>query len=118
MAGHKIYTMTFSRIYHLYIAKVERKGKTKEELDEIIRWLTGYSQEGLEEELEKETTMEDFLAQSPLFNPLAVNIKGLICGVRIEEIEEETMRKIRYMDKLVDDLAKGRSMDKILQRNK
>lgn len=115
MSKHKIYSMSFSRVYPLLISKVEKKGRTKSEVDEIIRWLTGYTQEELEEQLKRETDYETFLKEAPLLNPLRVLIKGVICGVRIEEIEEPTMREIRYLDKLVDELAKGKSMDKILR---
>jgi hypothetical protein len=116
MAKHRIYTMAFSRVYPEYIGKAERKGRTKAEVDEIIRWLTGYSQEGLEAQLENQTDVETFLAQAPQPNPLRASIKGVVCGVRIEAIEEPTMREIRYLDKLIDELAKGHAMEKILRK--
>lgn len=113
---HRIYAMSFARIYPLYITKVERKGRTKAELDEVITWLTGYSHKQLEAEIKKETNLETFFAQAPKPNPARSLITGTICGVRLEEIEEKTMREIRYLDKLVDELAKGRPMEKILRK--
>ena len=107
--------MSFARVYPLYIAKVTRKGRTKAEVDQIIRWLTGYSQKGLETQLNKQTDLETFFAQAPQLNPSRALIKGVICGVRVEDIKEPTMREIRYMDKLVDELAKGRVIEKILR---
>ncbi len=115
MKKHRIYTMSFARVYPEYINKAERKGRTKEEVDEVIQWLTGYSQAGLEAILEAGTDIETFIAEAPELNPARTQIKGVICGVRIEEIEEFTMREIRYLDKLVDELAKGRPMEKILR---
>ncbi len=115
MPTHRIYTMSFASVYPLYIAKAEKKGRTKSEVDEIIRWLTGYTQKGLETQLEKRTDFETFFAKAPKLNPSRSLIKGVICGVRIEEIEEPTMREIRYLDKLIDELAKGRVMEKILR---
>ena len=115
MAKHKIYTMSFAKVYPHYIAKAEKKGRTKAEVDEIIRWLTGYSQEALEEILANETDFETFFAEAPQLNPSRRLIKGVICGVRVEEIEEPTMQEIRYLDKLVDELAKGKAMEKILR---
>lgn len=114
--NNRIYAMSFARVYPLYIAKVERKGRTKAEVDMIIRWLTGYTQKGLEAQLKKETSIEDFLLKAPKLNPSRTLIKGVICGVRIEDIKERTMREIRYMDKLVDELAKGRAMEKVLRK--
>ncbi|KTB49171.1 hypothetical protein DEALK_00830 [Dehalogenimonas alkenigignens] len=116
VARHKIYTMSVGRVYPLYIAKAEKKGRTKAEVDEIIRWLTGYSQSELEARLRDQTDFETFFAEAPLLNPSRSLITGLICGVRVEEIEEPTMREIRYLDKLVDELAKGRAMEKILRK--
>lgn len=116
MAKHKIYTMSFSSVYPLYIAKAEKKGRTKSEVDEIIRWLTGYSQEALEVQIEKQIDFETFFAQATQLNPSRSLIKGVICGVRVEDIEEPTMREIRYLDKLVDELAKGKTMEKILRK--
>jgi len=98
------------------VAKAEKKGRTKGEVDEIIRWLTGYSQEELEGQLEKETDFETFFAEAPRLNPARSLIKGVVCGVRVEDIEEPTMREIRYLDKLIDELARGKAMDKILRK--
>ncbi len=117
MIKHRIYTMSFARIYPLYIAKVERKGRTKKEVDKVILWLTGYTQKGLESKLKKETDVETFFAEAPHLNPARSLIKGMICGVRIEDIKETTMREMRYLDKLVDELAKGRPMEKILRKD-
>lgn len=115
MTKHKIYTMSFAKVYPLYIAKAEKKGRTKSEVDEIIRWLTGYSQEGLEVQLEKQIDFETFFAEAPQLNPSRALIKGVICGVRVEDIEEPMMQEIRYLDKLIDELAKGKAMEKILR---
>lgn len=115
MAKHRIYTMSFSSVYPHYITKAEKKDRTKEEVDEIIRWLTGYSQDELEAHLEKQTDFETFFAEAPKLNPSRSLIKGVICGVRVEEIEEPLMQEIRYMDKLIDELAKGKKMEKILR---
>jgi hypothetical protein len=114
--GHRIYKMSFASIYPHYLAKAERKGRTKAEVDEIIRWLTGYSQQQLEAQMGKQTDFETFFAEAPALNPSRSLIKGTICGVRIEEIEEPLMREIRYLDKLIDELAKGKAMEKILRR--
>lgn len=116
MAKHRIYTMTFASVYPHYVNKVERKGRTKEEVDEIITWLTGYSQEELEAQIENEVTFESFFAEAPQMNVSRSLIKGVICGVRVEEIEDSLMREIRYMDKLIDELAKGKAMEKILRK--
>ena len=107
--------MSFANIYPLYVAKAEKKGRTKTEVDEIIRWLTGYSQEELQAQLEKQADVETFLAEAPLLNPPRALIKGVICGVRVEDIEEPTMQEIRYLDKLIDELARGKAMEKILR---
>lgn len=115
MAKHRIYSMSFAKVYPLLVAKAEKKGRTKAEVDEVICWLTGYSQKGLEHHLEMQTTYEDFFAQAPRMNPLRTTITGLICGVRIEAIEESTMREIRYLDKLIDELARGKAMEKVLR---
>lgn len=115
MAGHKIYTMAFASVYPHYITKAEKKGRTKEEVDEIIRWLTGYSQDELERQIENKTDFENFFDKAPDMNPSRELIKGVICGVRVEEIEEPLMQEIRYMDKLIDELAKGKKMEKILR---
>ena len=116
MAKHRIYTMSFASVYPLYVTKAEKKGRTKNEVDEIIRWLTGYSQAELEAQLEKQTDFETFFAQAPRLNPSRALIKGVICGVRVEDIEEPTMQEIRYLDKLIDELAKGKAMEKILRK--
>ncbi len=108
--------MSFASVYPLYVAKVERKGRQKAEVDEIIRWLTGYSQQELEEQLIKQTDFETFLAEAPCLNPSRTLIKGVICGVRIEDIEEPTMREIRYLDQLIDEIAKGKTVEKILSK--
>ena len=116
MTKHKIYTMSFSRVYQLYISKADKQGRTKSEVDAIIRWLTGYSQDGLEVQLGKETNFETFFTHAPRLNPSRVLIKGIVCGVRVEDIEEPMMQEIRYLDKLIDELAKGKSMGKILRK--
>ena len=115
MSKHRIYTTTFASVYPLYVAKAERKGRTKEDVDEIIRWLTGYSQQEFELHMKNGTDFETFFAQASHMNPLRSLIKGVVCGVRVEEIEEPTMREIRYLDKLIDELAKGKAMAKILR---
>ncbi len=116
MIKPRIYTMSFARVYPEYVAKAAKKGRTKAEVDEIICWLTGYSQEALEAQLEKQTDIETFLAEAPQLNPSRALIKGVVCGVRVENIEEPTMREIRYLDKLIDELAKGKAMEKILRK--
>jgi hypothetical protein len=116
MAKHNIYTMSFASVYPHYVTKAENKVRTKTEVDEIIRWLTGYSQEELEAQLEKQTDFETFFAEAPNLNPSRTLIKGVVCGVRVEDIEESTMREIRYLDKLIDELAKGKAMEKILRK--
>lgn len=108
--------MSFASVYPHYVTKAERKGRTKAEVDEIIRWLTGYSQEELEAELEKQTDFETFFAEAPQLNPSRTLIKGVVCGVRVENIEEPTMQEIRYLDKLIDELAKGKALEKILRK--
>lgn len=115
MTKHRIYTIPFASVYPLYITKAERKGRTKAEVDEIIRWLTGYSQAELETHLEKQTDFETFFDQAPQMNPARSLITGVICGVRVEDIEEPLMREIRYLDKLIDELARGKAMEKILR---
>lgn len=107
--------MSFASVYPLYIAKAEKKGRTKAEVDEIIQWLTGYSQKKLEAHLKKETDFETFFAEAPKLNPSRTLITGVICGVRVEDIKEPTMQEIRYLDKLIDELAKGKAMEKILR---
>lgn len=113
---HRIYTMSFASVYPHYVAKAEKKNRTKEEVDEIIRWLTEYSQKELETQLEKKTDFETFFAEAPRMNPSRDLIKGVVCGVRVEEIKEPTMREIRYLDKLIDELARGKAMEKILRK--
>lgn len=115
MNNQRIYKMPFSSVYPLYIQKAEKKGRTKQEVDEIIYWLTGYDELSLQEQIDNNIDMETFFNQSPQFNPNASLIKGVICGYRVEEIEDELMRKIRYLDKLIDELAKGKAMQKILR---
>lgn len=116
MTKPRIYTMSFASVYPLYVAKAEKKGRTRSEVDEIIRWLTGYSQKGLEVQMERQTDLETFVAEAPQPNPSRSLIKGVICGVRVEDIEEPIMREIRYLDKLIDELAKGRPLEKILRK--
>lgn len=118
MTEHRIYKMAFSGVYPLYIAKAEKKGRSKDEVDEIIRWLTGYSQAQLEASVERRVTLEDFFAHAPKKHPNRRLITGMICGMRVETIEEPLMQEIRYLDKLVDELAKGRAMEKILRVKK
>ena len=113
--AHKIYSMSFAKVYPMLVAKAERKGRSKAEVDEVIRWLTGYSQGELEAQLDKGTDFEAFFAEAPAMNPSRALIKGTVCGVRVEEIEEPLMREIRYLDKMIDELAKGRPMSKILR---
>jgi hypothetical protein len=115
MTKHRIYTTSVASVYPHYVAKAEKKGRTRAEVDEIIRWLTGYSQEELEAQLEKQIDFETFFEQAPQLNPARALIKGVVCGVRLEDIEEPTMREIRYLDKLIDELAKGKAMGKILR---
>ncbi len=116
MTKPSIYTMSFANVYPLYLTKAEKKGRTKTEVNEIICWLTGYSQEALEAQVEKQTDFETFIAEAPQLNPARALIKGTICGVRVEDIEEPTMQEIRYLDKLIDELAKGKAMEKILRK--
>jgi hypothetical protein len=116
MKKHPVYAMSFARVYPLYVAKAEKKGRTKTEVDEIIRWLTGYRQEQLEAQLKKQTDIETFIAEAPRLNSSRALIKGVVCGVRVEDIKEPTMREIRYLDKLIDELAKGKAMEKILRK--
>lgn len=112
----RIYTISFAKVYPLYVAKAQKKGRTKTEVDEIIHWLTGYSHEELEMRLKEQTDLETFFMQAPKLNPSRTLIKGMICGVRVEDIKETTMREIRYLDKLIDELAKGKPMEKILRK--
>lgn len=115
MTKHRIYTMSFASVYPNYVAKAEKKGRTKAEVDEIIHWLTGYNQAALEAQLEKQTDFETFFAEAPQLNPSRNFIKGVVCGVRVEDIKEPTMQEIRFLDKLIDELAKGKAMEKILR---
>jgi len=116
MTKHRIYTTSVASVYPHYVTKAEKKGRTKSEVDEIFRWLTGYSQKQLEAQLEARTDFETFFADAPRLNPARSAIKGVICGIRVEDIEEPTMREIRYLDKLIDELAKGKTMEKILRK--
>jgi hypothetical protein len=117
MAKHRIFTTSFASVYPLYVAKAEKKGRTKTEVDQVISWLTGYGQKELETQLKKQTDFETFFAKAPRMNPARTLITGTICGVRVEEIEEPTMREIRYLDKLIDELARGKAMDKVLRKS-
>jgi hypothetical protein len=116
MSKHRIYTTSVASVYPHYLAKAEKKGRTKAEVDQIICWLTGYTQDEFEGQLNHKTDFETFFAKAPRLNPSRALVKGVICGVRIEEIEQPTMREIRYLDKLIDELAKGKVMDKILRK--
>lgn len=111
----KIFSMPFASVYPLYIQKAERKGRTKADVDTIIFWLTGYNKQTLQQQIDKNSDLETFFAQAPQINPNASKITGVICGYRVEEIEDQLMQKIRYLDKLVDELAKGKALDKILR---
>ena len=117
MTKHRIYTTSFASVYPHYVAKAEKKGRTKAEVDQIIAWLTGYGAKALETQLENRTDFETFFAKAPKINPSRELIKGVVCGVRVEDIEEPLMREIRYLDKLIDELAKGKAMDKILRKD-
>lgn len=112
---HRIYGISFASVYPHYVAKAEKKGRTKAEVDEIVRWLTGYTQKALDAQIKKKTTFEAFFAAAPKLNASRALIKGVVCGVRVEEVEEPLMREIRYLDKLIDELAKGKAMEKILR---
>ncbi|KAF1719934.1 DUF2200 domain-containing protein [Pseudoxanthomonas wuyuanensis] len=116
MRQEKVFAMEFARLYPLYLKKVEAKGRSKEELDQVIGWLTGYRDEGLRRQIEAGSSLETFFAQAPRFNPNAALIKGVVCGIRVEEVEHPLMQKIRYLDKLVDELAKGKALEKILRK--
>jgi hypothetical protein len=115
MSEHRIFAMPFSKVYPLYVQKAERKNRTKEEVDRIICWLTGYTREGLRRQIGQGTDFRTFFAQAPALHPNRRLIKGVVCGIRVEEIEDPLMKKIRYLDKLIDELAKGKAMDKILR---
>lgn len=116
MPGHHIFAMKFATVYPLYIQKAERKGRTKEEVDQIICWLTGYDLKGLRQQIEQESDFETFFAKAPAIHPNSSLIKGVVCGIRVEEIEDPLMQRIRYLDKLIDELAKGKAMEKILRQ--
>lgn len=115
MAEHRIYSMAFAKVYPAYVNKAEKKGRTKEEVDQVIRWLTGYDQAGLEDQIRKQSDLRTFFAEAPEIHPNTSMIKGVVCGVRVEEVEDSLMRNIRYLDKLIDELAKGKAMEKILR---
>lgn len=116
MTKHRIFSTPFAEVYPMYVQKAERKGRTQQEVDQIICWLTGYDQAGLRRQIERQTDFETFFAEAPAMNPHRVRIKGVVCGVRVEEIADPLMREIRYLDKLIDELARGRPMDKILRQ--
>ncbi len=113
----RVFSMSFASMYPLYITKAEKKGRTKAEVDAVIFWLTGYTAKSLKQQIARKTTFKDFFEAAPAFNPQAINITGLICGYRVEEIADPLMQKIRYLDKLVDELAKGKSLEKVLRKN-
>ena len=115
MSGHRVYSISVASVYPHYIAKAEKKGRTKAEVDEIICWLTGHNQQSLDKELADKTSFRDFFAHAPRLNPNRALITGTVCGIRVENIEEPLMRELRYLDKLIDELAKGRKMEKILR---
>ncbi|MBS4007350.1 MAG: DUF2200 domain-containing protein [Clostridium sp.] len=115
MKNERIYKMTFSRVYPLLVQKAEKKGRTKKEVDTIVYWLTGYNERSLQVQIEKEVNFETFFAEAPQINPNADKIKGVVCGVRVEEIDDPLIKKIRWLDKLVDELAKGKAMEKVLR---
>jgi len=115
MPGHRIFATPFAAVYPMYVEKARRKGRTKEEVDRVICWLTGYEQAGLRHQIEQKTDFETFFAQAPAMHPNSSLIKGVVCGIRVEEIEDPLMQKIRYLDKLIDELAKGKKMEKILR---
>lgn len=116
MKTERVYALIFAGVYPHYVKKVETKGRTVEELHEVLRWLTGYTQKGLEKVIDKRKTLQEFFDEAPKFNPNAHLITGTVCGIRVENIEDPLMQKIRYMDKLIDELAKGRQMEKILRK--
>jgi hypothetical protein len=113
---HQVFALKFAEVYPLYVQKAERKNRTKREVDQVICWLTGYNQAGLQQQIKRGNDFETFFAEAPAINPNSVLIKGVVCGVRVEEIDDPLMQKIRYMDKLIDELAKGKTMEKILRQ--
>ena len=115
MPEHRIFSTEFSSVYPLYVQKAERKGRSQEEVDRIVCWLTGYSEAGLQQQLQKQVDFRTFFAEAPAINPNSALVKGVVCGVRVEEVEDPLMQKIRYLDKLIDELAKGKAMEKILR---
>ncbi|WP_242102895.1 DUF2200 domain-containing protein [Lysobacter sp. M2-1] len=115
MAKHRIFSTAFAKVYPMYVQKAEGKGRTRVEVDQVIRWLTGYTQAGLEQQIAQGTDIESFFAQAPAMHPNTALVKGVVCGVRVEEVEDPLMRKIRILDKLIDELAKGKAMEKILR---
>ena len=115
MPKHRVYSMKFSSVYPLYVAKAEKKNRTKSEVDQIIFWLTGHTPKTLSKVLDQEIDVETFITQAPALNPSRELIKGVVCGVRVEDVEEDTMRELRYLDKLIDELARGKAMEKILR---
>lgn len=115
MKQHRIYTMSFAKVYPLYVTKAEKKGRSKAEVDQIIRWLTGYTLAGLNKQVKKEVDIQTFFAEAPNMNPNRSLITGVVCGVRVEEVEDSLMREVRYLDKLIDELARGKAMEKILR---
>ena len=115
MSGHRIFKMKFSSVYPLYVQKAQRKGRTQAEVDQVIRWLTGYSQDALQRQIADELDFETFFAQAPGMNPASERVTGVVCGVRVEEVADPLMRRIRILDKLVDELAKGKAMEKVLR---
>ena len=115
MPGHRIFTMKFADVYPLYVQKAERKNRTKDEVDQIICWLTGYDRAGLQRQIKQGTDFKTFFAQAPAMNPNTPLIKGVVCGVRVEDVDDPLMQKIRYLDKLIDELAKGKAIEKILR---
>lgn len=116
MTEHRVFAMKFAKVYPLYVQKAERKGRTQEEVDQIISWLTGYDPPGLQRQIEQQIDFATFFDQAPAFNPNASLIKGVVCGVRVESVDDPLMQKIRYLDKLIDELAKGKAIEKILRR--
>jgi hypothetical protein len=118
MSEHRIFYAKFSSVYPLYVQKAERKGRTQQEVDQVICWLTGYDRAGLEQQLPEQSDLRTFFAEAPAFHPNSSLIKGVVCGVRVEEVEDPLLRKIRYLDKLVDELAKGKAIDKVLRKDR